>query len=48
MFLSTVGWTDFEKNVTHSMLCQIVVGPQLQMFNVHIFMLPIHLSQGLT
>ena len=28
-----VGWSDFEgKNATLSMLCQIVVGPQLQNF----------------
>ena len=25
-----VGWSDFEKNATHSMLCQIVVGPKIQ------------------
>ena len=33
MLTCTVGWSDFEeKNATHSMLCQIVVGPQFQKF----------------
>ena len=26
----TVGWSDYVKNTTHSMLCKIVVGPQFQ------------------
>ena len=27
-----IGWSDYEKYATHSMLCQIVVRPQFQNF----------------
>ena len=40
-----LGWSDFEKNATHSMLCQIVVGPQFQNFISQCCLFP--WSQGL-